>query len=55
LQIILNCSKLFLKEVLHICEGPHPNPLLKNLPAGRQEGEGGNVKMFRPEKSSLTY
>jgi hypothetical protein len=28
-EIILNSSKLFFKEVLHICEGPHPDPLLK--------------------------
>jgi hypothetical protein len=38
-EIILNSFKLFFKEVLYTGKGPHSDPLLKNLPAGRKERE----------------
>jgi hypothetical protein len=42
-EIILNSSKLFIKEVLHIWCGPHPDPLLKKR-------RGGKCKNILPEK-----
>jgi hypothetical protein len=45
-EIILKCSKLFFKEVLHIRKGPHPDPLLKKRRGRKCENVSSCRKFF---------